>query len=141
MLKRYLSLVLILLIGLAPLPASAIKYKGDLEANESLTLPEQGATPANPSSGKRKLYFKDDGAVYSLDSAGNENPIAGAGIKNYLINGGFRLWQRGTSFTSNDAYGADRWKHANGDGTGTTSRQSFTLGQTIVPGASILLAS
>ena len=134
MLKRYLSLLLILLVTFSPLPASAIKYKGDLEANEALTLPEQGATPANPSSGKRKLYFKDDGAPYSLDSAGNENPIAGTGFKNYLINGGFRLWQRGTSFTSNNVYGADRWKHAYGDGTGTTSREPFALGQTAVPG-------
>ena len=134
MLKRYLFLILILLIGLAPLPAGAIKYKGDLETDESVTLPEQSVTPASPASGKHKLYFKNDGAPYSLDSAGNENSIAGAGITNYLINGGFRLWQRGTSFTSNNAYGADRWKHAYGDGAGTTSRQSFTLGQTAVPG-------
>lgn len=134
MLKRYLSLVLILMIGLAPLPASAIKYKGDLEANESVTLPEQSAPPANPTVGKHKLYFKDDGAAYSLDSAGNENPIDKAGFKNYLINGGFRLWQRGASFTSSDAYGADRWRHANGVGAGMTSRQPFALGQTVVPG-------
>jgi hypothetical protein len=134
MLKRFLSLILIALVGFAPLPASAIKYKGDLEANESLTLPEQVATPVNPSLGKRKLYFKQDGAAYSLDSSGNENPIDKAGFKNHLINGGFRLWQRGTSFTSSNSYGADRWKHAYGDGAGTTSRQSFALGQTDVPG-------
>ncbi len=134
MLKRYLSLLLILLIALAPLPASAIKYKGDLEANESLTFPEQGTQPASPASGKHKLYFKDDGAAYSLNSSGNENPIAGTGFRNYLINGGFRLWQRGTSFISSNVYGADRWKHAYGDGAATTSRQSFSLGQTDVPG-------
>jgi hypothetical protein len=134
MLKRYLSLILIVLIGLAPLPAAAIKYKGDLEANESLTLPEQFSKPASPATTKYKLYFKDDGAAYSLDSAGNENPIDRAGFRNYLINGGFRLWQRGTNFTSNIAYGADRWQHGYGDGTGTTSRQPFALGQTAVPG-------
>ena len=134
MLKRFLSLTLIGLVGFAPLHASAIKYKGDLEANESLTLPEQAATPANPSLGKRKLYFKQDGAAYSLDSSGNENPIDKAGFKNRLINGSFRLWQRGISFTSSNTYGADRWKHAYGDGAGTTSRQSFALGQTDVPG-------
>ena len=134
MLKRFLSLIVIGLIGFAPLPASAIKYKGDLEANESLTLPQQSSPPASPAATKFKLYFKDDGAAYSLDSSGNESPIAGTGFKNYLINGGFRLWQRGTSFTSDGAYGADRWRHAYGDGAGTTSRQSFALGQSDVPG-------
>ncbi|MDH3257332.1 MAG: hypothetical protein OEM27_06925, partial [Nitrospinota bacterium] len=133
MLKHVTSFILIVLIALSPIPAGAIKYKGDLEANESLTLPEQSAPPANPPSGKHKLYFKNDGAPYSLDSSGNENPITGSGFKNYLINGGFRIWQRGTSFTTMDAYGADRWKHGSG-GTATVSRQSFALGQTDVPG-------
>jgi len=133
MLKHVTSFILIVLIALSPIPAGAIKYKGDLEANVSLTLPEQSAPPANPPSGKHKLYFKNDGAPYSLDSSGNENPITGSGYKNYLINGGFRIWQRGTSFTTMDAYGADRWKHGSG-GTATVSRQSFALGQTDVPG-------
>ncbi len=134
MLKHFLFLLLMVWVGLAPLSASAVKYKGDLEANESVTLPEQAMTPTNPSASKRKLYFKDAGAAYSLDSAGNENPIARSGIKNHLINGGFRLWQRGISFTSSDTYGADRWRHAYADGTGTTSRLPFALGQTDVPG-------
>ena len=132
MLNRKLLFIFILLLAMAN-PALAIKYKGDLEANESLTLPEQNAKPANPSSGKHKLYFKDDGAPYSLNASGNENPINRTGFKNYLINGGFRLWQRGTSFTAMDAYGADRWKHGSG-GTATVSRQEFALGQTDVPG-------
>ena len=38
MLKRFLSLIIIGLIGFAPLPASAIKYKGDLEANETVAM-------------------------------------------------------------------------------------------------------
>jgi len=58
--------------------------------------------------------------------------------RNAIINGGFDIWQRGTSF-SNPAYNsyfADRWKH-NGDGTLgtlTVTRQEFTPGQTDVPG-------
>jgi len=133
MLKRFILLMLIVLIAFSPVPAGAIKYKGDLEANESVTLPAQSAPPANPATGKHKLYFKDNGAAYFLDSAGNNNPIAGTGFKNYLINGNFDLWQRGTSFTDMNTYGADRWKHGS-PGTATVSRQMFALGQTDVPG-------
>lgn len=133
MLKRCILFILIALITFSPIPAGAIKYKGDLEAKESLTLPEQSSTPASPTASKFKLYFKDDGSPYSLDASGNENPIDRAGFKNYLINGGFDLWQRGTSFTTINTYGADRWKHGS-PGTATISRQPFALGQADVPG-------
>ena len=131
--KRFTLFILMALIAFSTTPADAIQYKGDLEANKSVTLPVQTAPPASPASGKQKLYFKDDGAAYSLDASGNENPIARIGIKNHLINGGFRLWQRGNSFTAMNTYGADRWKHNSG-GTATVSRQAFSPGQTDVPG-------
>jgi hypothetical protein len=35
---------------------------------------------------------------------------AGLGFRNKIINGGFDIWQRGTSFTTNGAYTADRWQ-------------------------------
>ena len=46
-----------------------------------------------------------DAAVVSLKS----------GRKNLIINGGFDVWQRGTSFTNTTdvAYRSDRWKHQN----------------------------
>ncbi len=54
--------------------------------------------------------------------------------KNVFINGGFDIWQRGTSFTANGLT-ADRWKLALGVGAAiTVSRSAFTLGQTDVPG-------
>ena len=48
--------------------------------------------------------------------------------KNKIINGDFGIWQRGTSFTSNSAYNADRWwNERNGSGaTYTISQQTFT---------------
>ena len=52
---------------------------------------------------------------------------------NLLINGGFDVWQRGTSFAS--GYTADRWR-IDFNGTGATraiTRQAFTAGQTDVP--------
>ena len=136
MLKRFLVLFFIAFI-LAPPPAVAIKYKGELEANESVTFPEQGSTPTNPASTKHKLYLKDDGIAYTLDSSGNENPVGVAALKNKLINGGFDLWQRGTSFAtpSDGTYGPDRWTMwPKAGNTLTFSRQAFTLGQTDVPG-------
>ncbi len=60
------------------------------------------------------------------------------GLRNKIINGDFRFGQRGTSFSSpaSGSYTLDRWR-INYDGSGqshTVSRQSFTLGQTDVPG-------
>ena len=65
------------------------------------------------------------------DSDGNVR----SGRKNLIINGGFDVWQRGTSFTSTSVneYSADRFR-TEGYGLSTTiSRQSFTAGQTDVP--------
>jgi hypothetical protein len=53
---------------------------------------------------------------------------------NAIINGAFDFWQRGTSFTADGAYTADRWVMALSGATATTSRQTFTPGQTDVPG-------
>ena len=38
---------------------------------------DQESTPSNPASNKHKLYFKNDGNLYKLDSAGNEKLVGG----------------------------------------------------------------
>jgi hypothetical protein len=57
--------------------------------------------------------------------------------RNYLINGNFDIWQRGTSTTIStpvSQYLADRWTSFPGNGTMTVTRQVFASGQTDVPG-------
>ena len=140
MFKRILSLILIGLITFGPLPASAIKYKGDLEANESLVLPGQGSEPSNPDSGKYKLYFNTDGFPVMRDSSGNETGIM-ADHRQWAINNNFDIWQRGTTWTDSTGLGgglitADLWRFDWGTFTGgsmTVSRQDFATNQTAVP--------
>lgn len=54
--------------------------------------------------------------------------------KNKIINGDFRIWQRGTSFTT-DGYTADRFYWAKpGTGVGSLTQQTFTPGTAPVSG-------
>jgi hypothetical protein len=65
-----------------------------------------------------------------------ESEYVAAG-KNKILNGDFSIWQRGTSFTFNSAggYTADRFNMSSGTGgVAVISRQTFTPGQTDVPG-------
>ena len=55
------------------------------------------------------------------------------GRKNLIINGGFDVWQRGTSFSGGDEFSADRWKKGLSGGTATATQQAFSVGQTDVP--------
>ena len=49
----------------------------------------QTTTPANPSAGNNKFYFKADGKLYTLDSSGNEALVGSGtgGVKNLITNG------------------------------------------------------
>jgi len=62
----------------------------------------------------------------------NNGPTSG--FKNAIINGNFDFWQRGTSVNVNAGYAADRWRLDLVGSSCTLSQQTFTVGQTQVPG-------
>ena len=54
---------------------------------------------------------------------------------NWIINGSFNVWQRGTSQTTTGYGSADRWyTYLVGSSVGDVTRSAFTIGQTDVPG-------
>ena len=68
--------------------------------------------------GSNVTITPDDGAD-TITIAASDPPSY-----NFLINGGFDIWQRGTSSTANDVYIADRWIHSRSAGTHTVSRST-----------------
>lgn len=73
------------------------------------------------------LFYTYDGAAWVVTSVSNpQTPV----FRNVITNGGFDVWQRGTSLQTNGGYQfiTDRWKFAQSSGSGnfTISRQSGT---------------
>jgi len=83
------------------------------------------------------LSYSGTGATVTADAmtVAGENVTPYTGRKNLIINGNFDVWQRGTGpFTGSTDYNADRWTINSSGAAVSVTRQSFTDGQTDVPG-------
>ena len=88
----------------------------------------QTTTPANPSSGNNKVYFKADGKLYTLDSAGNEAAVGSGsgGVKNLITNGNADDTASSIFIPYADAAGTRPVDGTGGSPTVTTSISSST---------------
>jgi hypothetical protein len=95
----------------------------------SITPPpgaEVGQMWYNSANGKTYVYY-DNFWVEVAGTATNVTPNPTS--PNYIINGAFDIWQRGTSFTQADGFAADRWRLRSNVAVPTAlsmSRQTFT---------------
>lgn len=58
--------------------------------------------------------------------------LEASNLNNLVIDGQFKIWDNGTSFTV-DGYSATMWRFSEGGGAATVTRQDFALGQSVVP--------
>jgi hypothetical protein len=80
-------------------------------------------------------WLNDENALQVYDGS-QWNGLAASG-GNAIINGGFDIWQRGTSGTALGTFVADRWRFSAEAGTTmTVSQQTFTPGDEPVVGGS-----
>ena len=93
------------------------------------------APPASPTNGDMWMYTVDGTCfIYYNDGTSGQWVEQSKSIltpatyqsPNVFINGGFDIWQRGTSSTTTAVYIADRWIHSFSAGTATVSRSTDT---------------
>ena len=83
----------------------------------AITINGSGITSANIA----------DGTITASDISASEVKNLKSGRKNLIINGGFDVWQRGTTYTGSSSIytTADRWWYNSSSETSTITRQSF----------------
>jgi hypothetical protein len=109
-------------------PTSGINLVAD--ANEIMSRNNGAVTTLSIQPDGGSSSISPDGGTVILGNASSMVTVAGTltapnlASRNFLINGGFDFWQRGTSSTANSVYIADRWIHSRAAGTHTASRST-----------------
>jgi hypothetical protein len=105
---------------------SVMTFGGTAARGSAITTPVEGMV----------TYLEDSNSLQLYDGDGWTS-AGGVSSGNAIINGGFDIWQRGTSFVdaANGAFGADRFYVVHdGSGQRTVSRETFTPGAAPVSG-------
>jgi hypothetical protein len=93
-------------------------------------LVEEASTPSTPSGGYKKLYAKNDGKVYTLNSSGLEQEVGsgagGGGVRNFLGEEG----DAETNSTAGWAEYSDTAATSPADGTGGSATVSISASGT-----------
>lgn len=112
----------------------------------TITRAQEGTVASSKNiAGKTYMLALNTTAKMITDIEANIDDLYIPKVGQYLINGNFDVWQRGTSFTTNAIYTADRWKCGFTSGTSvmtrdtdvpdTLSRYSHKIVQTSLPAA------
>jgi hypothetical protein len=82
-------------------------------------------------------YLTQSNGITAATASATYTPLSSpvTSFKNKIINSEFDIWQRGTTFSTSNAYTADRWVIVGASGqTVSVSQQSFTPGAAPVSG-------
>jgi hypothetical protein len=111
--------------------ANAVRVADEEDRDSVYPAPVQGNTVFRADLGYEEKYYAAYNATTNPDGTtgtpGWYRYAGGAPLsQNYLINGGFDIWQRGTSFTAT-GYNADRWSSVGADITNNTVSRSTSI--------------